>query len=64
MQWLPQKMKELFKQNVVHTFQQERSNQFKVTSGFYTDKMMDEELGFSPNRRKAIRKYCLKKENK
>ncbi|CAE7770414.1 unnamed protein product [Symbiodinium sp. CCMP2592] len=56
--------KELFKQQVVHTFQQERSNEFKVKSGFYTDEMMEKILNFSASRRKAVRKFCLRKENR
>ena len=38
---------DLFKQLVVHIFQQTRGSSFKVKSGFYTDKMMEEDLKFT-----------------
>ena len=36
-----------FKQQVAHVFNQHRANSFKIKSGFYTDKMMEDDLKFT-----------------
>ena len=37
-----------FLEKVNHTYRQNRSKEFKVRSGFYTDQMMADELKFTP----------------
>ena len=37
-----------FCEKVHHTYIQKRKNKFEVTSGFYTDQMMKDDLKFTP----------------